>query len=268
MAKKHYGDIELVSGTIINFEAENVAADPAFTVVEEGRMIYNTAEKAYKYNNGTSWVTFEVSLTSTNELILTLGANWINPDFSFDPTDFNDLDNISGLTTNDSLYDVIAELDAAITSSQSVVTLQGVPLDFTSGDLVANDIIYFNGTEFVRGTVNDLGLVELNFSDLQDTNFSGLGNDQIAVYQSGGWTNKPFFHKFQELSGTLNVFTVNHSLGEQFCHVTVVDMGFSPPRRMDPSSISRIEYNSASTLTVTLTTNRPVTIVVSTLDFA
>ena len=268
MAKKHYGDIELISGAIINLEAENVSADPAFDAAGEGRIIYNTTQKAYKYNNGTSWVTFEVSLTSTTELVDTLGSNWINPDFSFDPTDFNALDNLTGLTTGDSLYSVIEGLDAAITSALSVTTLRGVNLDFTSGSLVAGNIVYFNGIEFVAGTVNDLDLVNIGFDELIDTDFTSQSNDQIAVYENGLWRNKPIFYKYQELSRTLNTFTVNHSLGEQFCHVTIIDMSFTTPRRISNANISSIEYNSSSTLTVSLNVNKPVTIIVSSLDFA
>lgn len=268
MAKKHYGDIELVSGTIINLEAENVSADPAFDPDDEGTIIYNTVEKAYKYNNGTSWVTFEISLTATSALVDTLGSEWINPDFSFDPTDFNALNIFSGLTTDDSLFDVIGQIDTAITAALNVTTLRGVNLNFTEGSLVANNIVYFNGTEFVAGTINDLDLVEIDFAELNDVGFTSLSNDQIAVHQGGSWVNKAIFYKYEELSGTLNTFTVNHSLGEQFCHVTIIDRSFATPRTITPSLISKIEYNSASTLTVTLNANTPVTILVSTLDFA
>lgn len=266
MAKKHYGDIELVNGAIINLAAESVSADPTFNASDEGLIIFNTTDKVYKYNNGTAWITFEVSLTSTNELVDSLGNNWINPDFSFDPSDFNSLSNISGLSSTDSLYEVIVELNSAIDDAKNVGTLQGIDLNFTSGSVVAKNIIYFDGTDFVAGTVNDLDTVELNFSQLQDTNFSNLGNNNFTVYQGSKWVNKPVFFKYNELSGTLSTFTVNHSLGEQFCNVTIIDRSFATPRRINPSLISSIEYNSGSTLTVNLTTTKPVTIIVSGLN--
>lgn len=264
---KVYGNVELIGGgAVINLAAESVASDPAFDADDEGLIVYNTTEKTYKYNNGASWVAFEVSLTSSTQLVDTLGNNWINPDFSFDPTDFNALDNIGGLTSDDSLFDVLVAFDAAITDAKNVETLQGVPLDFDSGDLSANNIVYFDGTNFVSGTVNDLDLVQLTVAQLQDTSISDPENEEILVYSGGGWTHKPIFFRYQELSSTLSTFTVNHSLGEQFCHVTVIDMSFATPRTIDPSEISSIEYNSVNTLTVNLTGNKPVTIVVSTIE--
>lgn len=266
---KVYGSIELIGGgEVLNLVSERVVADPTFDAADEGVIIYNTTESAYKYNNGASWVTFEISLTSSVALIETLGDNWINPDFSFDPTDFNSLDNVDGLTAADSLFSVIVDLDTAITAAKTVETLQGVPLDFVPLDLTAGNVIFFNGTSFIPGTVNDLDTVELNLGELQDVTLTDPENQEFSVFANGTWVNKPIFHKFEELSGTLSTFTVNHSLGEQFCHVTVIDMSFSPPRKMSEAEITSIEYNSANTATVTITSTKPVTILVSTVAIA
>lgn len=265
---KHFGDIELIEGEIINLIAKKVAADPVFDAADVGIIIYNTTENSYKYNNGSAYVTFEVSLTSSTQLVETLGDNWINPDLSFNPTDFNNLDNIDGLTANDNLFTALAALDTAITEAKTVTTLQGVSLNFTPGSLTALNILLFDGTDFIPGTVNDLDPIELNFSELQDTTIINPENDNFAVFDNGGWVNKPIFFKFEELSGTLSVFTVNHSLDEQFCIVSVIDMSFATPRRIDPAEIVTIEYNTESTLTVTLTGNKPVTIIVASVAFA
>lgn len=265
---KHYGDIELIEGEIVNLFGERLSADPAFDAAEEGRIIYNGTEGSYKYNNGAAWVTFEVSLTSSTQLVETLGDNWINPDLSFNPTDFNALDNVDGLDANDTLFVALVAFDAAITDAKTVTTLQGVPLDFEAGDLTALNIIMYDGNNFIPATVNDLDAIELNFSDLQDTLITDPGNDEFSVFTNGNWVNKPIFFKYEELSATLNVFTVNHSLGEQFCLVSVVDMSFTTPRLVDPALISSIEYNTANTLTVTLTIDKPVTIMVASVEFA
>lgn len=265
---KQFGDIELIEGEIINLVAERVAADPVFDAADAGIIIYNTTENSYKYNNASAWVAFEVSLTSSTQLVETLGDNWINPDLSFDPTDFNNLGNIDGLNANDSLFNVIEELDTAITEAKTVTTLQGVSLNFVAGDLNALNVILFDGTNFIPGTVNDLNTVELNFSELQDTLITLPEDDQFAVFDGGVWVNKPIFFKFEDLSGTISVFTINHSLGEQFCIVSVIDMSFATPRRIDPTEISTIEYNTENTLTVTLTGNKPVTIIVASVAFA
>ena len=266
---KVYGDVELLGGgQDINLSGEQLSADPTFDVADEGKVIYNTTEKTYKYNNGSAWVAFEVSLTSSIELIETLGSNWINEDFSFDPTDFNALDNVTGLTAADSLFSVITQLDTGITEAKTVTTLQGVDLNFVPGDLSSGNIIFYNGANFIPGTVNDLDVVELGMGELSDSVVTDPENEQFMVYANGNWVNKPIFFKYEELSGTLNTFTVNHSLNEQFCHVTVIDMSFATPRRINPAEITSIEYNSSTTLTVTLTGNKAVTILVTSVEQA
>ena len=263
---KVLGDIDIRGGgKIINMAAEAVDTDPVLEASEEGRIIYNTTENAYKYNNGSTWLAFEVSLSGSDTLISTLGDNWINNDLSFNPAPFNALDNVSGLDSNDSLFSVIEQLDTAITSALNVVTLQGVSLDFTAGDLSANNIIYFDGTNFVPGTVNDLDTVELNLSEIQDVNITTPADNEQLVYQSGAWVNLPTHFQYQDLSGTNSTFVVNHNLGVQFCDVTIIDMSVATPQRIDPTLVQTVAYQDANQLTVVLAPaagNKPVTILV------
>lgn len=266
MAKKHFGSITLVNGQIINLSAENLESDPTFNVGDEGIIIYNTVEKAFKYNNGSSWVTFQTSATSSNVLIETLGIDWVDTNLKFNPTNFNGLDNITGLSVTDSLFDVIVQLDSAITDAKTVEALQGIDLDLSG--LSSGNIIFFDGTAFVVGTLSDLDAQDLDFDDLSNVSFDLVQNNQIVVAQGSNWVNRPFIFKYQELSNSINVFTVNHSLGERFCHVTIIDMNQPTPRIIDPSLVSSVQFNSESTLTVTLTVNRAVTILVSSLNFS
>lgn len=267
MSKKFYGDIELLGGsTIINLAAETFENDPTFDETESGRIIYNSTENAYKYNNGSAWVTFEVSTTSSNALVETLGSNWINGDFSFDPTPFNTLDNLDGLVTTDSLFTVIAQLDVGISVAKSVVTLQGVPLNFNPVDLEPKNIIYFDGSDFVLGTINDLDTITLNLSELDDVTLLTVENNESLVFQNGNWANKKTRHQFQDLSGTVSTFVVTHDLGTQFCNVEVIDMSAATPIRMNPAEIISIAYSSTTELTVTILNNKPVTILVNGLE--
>lgn len=263
---KYYGDIELIGGRVINLNAEHVTSDPAFNASDEGKIIYNSTENAYKYNNGSSWITFEVSLTSSNALVNTLGNNWINTDFSFNPTDFNTLDNVTGLTSSNSLFDVFNQLDNQLTGAKNVGSLRGVNLNFINTDPTSGNIIYFDGSDFVLGTINDIGNANLKVADLSDASITSVQNNDFLVRENGSWVNKPIFYEYEELSGTLSVFTVNHSLGQRFCHVTVIDRDFATPRIMDPSLITKIEYNNEITLTVTLSTVKRVSVIVSTLN--
>lgn len=264
---KVYGDMEFVGGgAIINMSAERLVNDPVLEVEEEGRIIYTTTDSSYKYNNGSAWVAFQVSTTSNSTLIETLGNNWINANFSFNPTPFNALDNLSGLTTNDSLFDVIDQLDDGITTAKTVVTLQGVSLDFVVGDLSARNVLYYDGANFVPGTINDLDTPEIPVGDLSDITLTSISDNQSLVYQGGNWVNKLTHFQYQDLSATVNIFVVPHNLGTQFCNVEVIDMSLATPVKIDPSEITSIAYNSTSQLTVTLTGNKAVTILVSGMD--
>jgi len=267
MSKKFYGDIELMGGgAIFNLSGERLSEDPELEESEEGRIIYNTTESAYKYNNGSAWLIFEVSVTASNALVETLGTVWINENFSFNPDPFNDLDNVSGLTATDSLFTVIEQLDAGITDAKIVVTLQGVPLNFDPEDLEANNIIFYDGAEFVRGTINDLDTLELNVEELADVTITDLADNEALFYQDGAWVNKKTYFQYQELSGTVNVFVVNHELGVQFCNVEVIDMSSGTPVVIDPADIVSIAFTSDTQLIVTLTGNLAVTIVVAGLQ--
>lgn len=259
---KHFGDIELIGGVIKNMVGENFSSDPTFSASEAGRIIYNTTSNEYKFNNGTEWVVFETDIVSSSvTLRATLGTNWVNPDFSFNPAPFNALDNISGLTGTESLFDVIFQLDNGITSALTVTKLQGVDIDF-SGGLSAGDIIFFNGEDFIAGTLDNLVVQSITLDDLTDVTLTTLEDNEITIFQNSEWVNKAFFFQFEDLSNLSSVFVVNHNLNTQFCDVTIVDMSTATPSRIDPSLITSIEYDDANKLTVTLTGNKPVTIVV------
>ena len=259
---KHNGNIELVGGQILNLVGESLASDPTFDAAEEGRMFYNTATKEYKFNNGTDYVAFETDIVSASTTLrASLGTEWVNTDFSFNPTTLNTLSNISGLTSNSSLYDVIDQLNTGIDTALTVTKLQGIDLDFTGG-LATGNIIYYNGSSFVSGTINDVDLVDISLSQINDVNLTSIANNEIAVYQNSEWVNKPLAFQYQELSGLTNTFAIAHNLGVQFCDVTIIDMDTATPSRIDPALVTTVNYDDANNLTVTLTGNKRVTIVV------
>jgi len=267
MSKKFYGDIELMGGgAVLNLSGERLSDDPTLEESEEGRIIYNTTENAYKYNNGSAWLAFEVSTTSSSALIETLGSNWINEDFSFDPTPFNALGNLTGLTTSDSLFTVIAQLDGGITTAKTVVTLRGIPLNFDPEDLETKNIIYFDGATFVRGTINDLDTLAINVSALNDVSLTNIADNEALFFQNDEWVNKKIHFQYQDLSGTVNTFVIDHELGVQFCNVEVIDMSGGTPFTIDPAEIVSVVFTSDTQLTVTLTGNKAVTITVTGLN--
>ena len=256
---KYFGDIELIEGKILNLIGEKVSSDPTVVAAEEGRIIYNTTEKAYKYNNGSAYVAFEVSVTTNDALIDTLGSNWINNDFSFDPTPYNNFDNVSSLTANDSLFNVLDQLDTAITNALSVNKIDGIDVD-TSG-IQNQDILMFDGSDFIAASIDDLGTPTLDFSEINDTNFTGLANNDIVVYDSGNseWQNRQWWFKYENFAAN-TTFVVTHNLNSQYCHVTVINA--SDDTIITPSDIT---FTDANNLTVQLGSSNPVIIIVTAL---
>ena len=260
---KHLGDIELIGGEVKNMKVEALSSDPAFVASDEGRIIYNTSTREYKFNNGTDWVAFESdAVSASTTLRSTLGTEWVNTDLSFIPTALNNLDNLSGLSSNDSLFDVITQLDAAITSSLTVTKLQGIDLNFTGGVSVRN-IIYFDGNDFIPGTINDLDTVQVSVDDLTDTALTSPANNEILTYSGSDWVNKKFVMEYNDLTGLTSTFNVNHNLGKQYVGLTIIDRSTNPGKKVPDSDVTSVTYTDENNLIVVLNSNRPVTIIVT-----
>lgn len=222
---KYYGDLELVNGSIINLIAERVPSNPTFTADDEGKIIFNTSQKAYFFNNGSAWLRFEVANALSDNLIDALGDNWINPDRSFNPSAFNSLDNISGLGTNSSLFDVVSQLDTAITDAQTVTNIVGVDLNFDEDDLDDRYVIYYDGAVWTVGSIDELDRQTIQLDELEDVQISGQCDCEVLSFDldSELWINRKVYHKFQDSTGSNNEWIVNHEFGIKYCSVTVVD---------------------------------------------
>lgn len=220
---KHNGNIEIL-GFLINPKLNSVESDaiPVFSTEDKGLIFFNDELKTLTINNGDGYVSLVTDDSTNSSFIDTLGNNWINASFSFNPTPFNDLDNISGLTANDSLFTVIAALDTALSNvSVSIADINDIG-NVDTADAVANSILLFNSDlGLVAGTIGDL---EITFDSLSDSNLDTLTDNDYITYRASDnkFINSKKTFVYENLIGAES-FIVNHRLGSKYCHVTVID---------------------------------------------
>lgn len=260
---KYFGDIELISSKIINCFIESVEILPTFTSDDTSRIVYNISNHQYYYNNGTEYVPFQVASQAAEPLIETLGTNWINDDYSFNPAPFNALGFIGDpLTSTDSLFTVFEQLDTTITDLQNIGIndISG----FSVNNATAGDVLYFNGTAFINSPLSDLpnfGLV-ISLDELSDVSIETTPTDNESLFfdsQSNKFTSfKTMFRYEQDTPQSTHVVT--HNLGQLFCFVQVWNT--SNNAMITPAAIIA---NTSSQLTVTLNSAAPCVILVSTI---
>jgi hypothetical protein len=253
---KYASNIELVNASIINMRPELVEDLPAFDAADAGIIIYK--DGLMYYNNGVTWVTIQVAVDTASPLITTLGTNWINNDFTFNPTDFNALVNVSGLDSNSTLFDVIAQLDAAIPvlGEISLADLSDVEVDTPAPGY----ILFFNGSDYVIGDINTLpdNTLQVSMVSLSDVQTSGLADNDGLFYDldSETFINRKWWYKFTNMTYATN-HLVTHNLNTRTCQVTVIDA--ETFATITPTSVTFTDVNTAS---VIIPTARPVYITV------
>lgn len=261
-----YGDITLLNGRINNLKTEIGSVLPDFVSGDVGRLFFVNSNGTLAVNDGNEWVTLQFSNTeNSSPLLVTLGQNWINEDLSFNPVPFNALDNISGLTANDSLYSVIAALDSAITglSSQHLQDLG----DVAFGALNAGDIVYWSGTKFSNISMNNLAnaRLSLNTTALKDVDVADYSAGDILVFSQSNQklVNRQTMFTYTN-TATDSAYVVNHGLGVKFPMVQIVNFATNTTI----TSGYQITFTDVNTLTVTLDVAAPVVIVVMGLNNA
>lgn len=246
-----FGDLELFgTARIINLKVES-ATLPTFDENDYGRLIANGS--ALFFNDGEKWSTFQFSNNSSEPLIDTLGRNWINEDFSFNPTAFNALDNISGLTSNDTLFDVISSLDAAISNIDGLSVEDLSDVNFSN--IQIGDLFFYNGSGFSNIDLNALADAKLNLTTekLKDIDISndGYASGQTLVYSTADekLLNQQFYAEYTN-TAVNDTFVVTHNLGIKHCIVQIVNM---QTHELVTSSYG-VTFDNINQLTVTLVT--------------
>lgn len=258
---KYYGDIELISGEIINLKINEVDTININDTSKVRQLVVYNGE--LYFNDGTTFRVLQFSDTNTSSPLVSSLGDWFNDDLSFNPTPFNEFDSVSGLNAESSLLDVLTQMDAAITgvTQDAIGDLNNVLLtSLVDGDILLNVSDNFVNINLAEAISNYGNITILNCNDF-DTSATLQNNDLI------GWdsteekfTNKRCFYRYSSNSSETQ-YIITHNLGKRFCIVEV----FSKTSNEKINDYT-VTYNTTSQLTVTLAVAAVAEIVIFALD--
>jgi hypothetical protein len=259
-----YGGINLIGGPLSGAIFENLETDPDFSLADTGRVYFNKVSNTLKLNNGTLYLDITIP-ANFNNLVSTLGTNWVNQDYTFNPTDFNELTNVEGLTSNSTLFNVIQQLDSAIVNINDL-NLTNLADVVTTSELEDGQVMYFNGTEFTFFSIDDIvsNFGNLKLASLKDFNTSNLVDGSSLFYneQSSEYVAYTPFQTIQDLQSTI-IHNINHTLNVRYCNVTLVN-----PLDNSLITTAQVIFTDVNSITITLTVAGPVIALVSSSPLA
>jgi hypothetical protein len=178
---------------IQNAIIERVASNPTILSSEKGRIVFNSTDALYYYNNGTVWQPFATGgnaaslQTEVNAIETTLGTT-INADGTFNSTAFSGFNNVTGPT---SVTNVLSQLDAAIQGQNQLSELD----DVTLTSLASGEYLRYNGTIWVNDAIQlaDLDGLTVTAAELNELHSAGATNADfvklVAVTSSAAELN-------------------------------------------------------------------------------
>lgn len=104
------GNLEVLGKSDIKISDEL----PAFLEEDLGRLVLHNSK--LKVNNGSEFITV-ADYTDINDISNIFGEVLLSSSISFDPSSFSNFKNVSNLTGNSSIFDVLSQLDASISNS-------------------------------------------------------------------------------------------------------------------------------------------------------
>lgn len=254
---KYFHNIELQDSKITGLIVDPLANDPIFQNSDSGRIYFNSSTQTLRLNNGYQYI--DISLPANfNNLIQTLGSNWITQNYTFNPTPYNELNNVSGLNANNSLFDVISQLDHAIknVNGNSLMSLNDV---IKTTPLETGNVIYYNGQNFtftdINSIISDYGTLSL--SNLNDVNLTNLADGNILVYNSASNKFKPasITYAQQDLQST-TAHTIHHTLNVQYCPIIIINAANNTA-----ITDANITFTSINQIDIVLQTAAPIYVV-------
>lgn len=255
-----FGDLKFINSRSKNFKLELLSDDPNFISDEIGRLYFNF-NGSLRVNDGNEWITVQFSNNSQNPLVDSLGRNWLNDDLSFNPTPFNDeFNNVNDLTSNDTLYDVLKQLDRAISTNGNTTfsTLSDVRID---NPQAADVIIIGNDGNITNINLNTLANERLNLSSdkLSDFKVSQRQPGDIFKFSNNEnkFVNTKIYFEYTNTSSNIRFFSVQHNLNQQYCFVQVIN-----PQTNFLIRDYQVTFPDVNRLEVTLTNASPVKILV------
>lgn len=259
---KFYGDIELINSSILNLHIEEVESF-IISDIDNNRLL--TFDGKLYFNNGTGYKLLQFSDTDNESPLITTLGPWINDDLSFNPTNFNTLDNVSDLTSENSLFDVISQLDIAITNitQDSLSDLQDIVLTGPED----GDILIFSSDKFTNLSLSDaiINYGNVTIDSLHDYDTTGvIINNDLIYWNStlGKFTNKRCFFRYSSDSSQ-SEYVLSHNLDIQFCFVEIFD---KLTNKKIPSDQYEVTYTTSNSISVVLNSATVVELVVFSLD--
>lgn len=259
---KFYGDIELVNGSILDLHIEEVDS-LSLSTIDNNRLL-SFDGKLY-FNNGVGYKLLQFSETDDESPLITTLGPWVNSDLSFNPAIFNALENVSSLTSENSLFDVISQLDSAISNvtQDSLADLQDVVI--TSPE--DGNILVFSSDTLVNLSLQDaiINYGNVTIQSLNDYDTTGVKLNNDLVYWNSTlekFTNKRCFFRYSSESSQ-SEYVLTHNLGIQFCFVEVFD---KLTNKKIPSDQYEVIYTTANSISVVLDSATVAELVVFSLD--
>lgn len=234
------GGVELKGGKVLDLTIGSVPTPPTFDANNAGRFTFSESDGVLRFNNGLGLVALNTTASENPNLIESLGSNWLNSDFSFNPAPFNNLDVISGLTTDDSLFDVIEQLSEGIQEFNTIETSQlvappGTPdlyvLMHLAGDLVFTNI----------ETLLNSSSISLDFDNLSGFNIDSTKQGNMLVFDAAGdLVSRDLSYTYVSFTAS-DAHVINHNLGQKY--VSVFCINPSTDKAIQPLEIEFITNN-------------------------
>ena len=179
---------------IQNAIIERVASNPTISAPEKGRIVFNSTDSLYYYNNGTVWQPFATGgnaaslQTEVDAIETSLGA-LVNGDGTFAASAFTGFNKISGPTN---VLNALSQLDAAITGKDQLSELSDVTLTSPA----SGQYLRYTGTAWVNDAIQ--------LADLDGLTVTAAELNQLA---SAGATNADFvkLHAVTSSAAELNI---------------------------------------------------------------
>lgn len=253
--RKLYGDLNLVNGSVLNLRVEQKHdSDVVFDANDIARIYFSLDSNELMLNDGTKYIPISFPSNFSN-LLTTLGNTWVSSKLTFNYKAFSNFNNVSNLTADSSLFDVLKQLDSSI-KNQSNLKMSDLT-DFTPNEKVAEGyIVYFNGNNYTTSDLDTLikNFADLYLGDLGDVDLTNQSNGSILVYSktSKTYESKIFQFSYENVDSNTQ-FLIDHNLGIQYCSVTVIDRTNS--QKINDATITYLNENQ---LVVNLNTSKPI----------
>jgi hypothetical protein len=255
------GGIEIIDGKLGTLVLETIPTAPTFDAAHSGEFTFSEDDKILRFNTGNTLVALNSGASENPNLVESLGENWLNVDYTFNPVPFNNLPIIAGLTSDDSLFSVIDQLAVAV-NNISEVALGDITAD---PDSTMQAVVALNGAVFAT-SANQLitsSDVELNFRTLSDFDIptSDIAAGKMLVFNSEAKLKSKKVHYTYENLAESKQHRITHAFGNRYCAVFCIDA--VSKKMIIPEEVY---YNDNNLLTVEFATPTSLIAILTNID--